>query len=142
MKTYYIYHIPGIKIGCTNDLINRMKDQGFAEWEVLEVHTDGWLAGDREQELQKQYSLPVDKVHYMISYTNRRKFSKEDMSKGGKISMVNMRSYITKETLARGGRAGKGKILKRIECPYCGKIGAINNMSRWHFNNCKQKRYL
>lgn len=50
-----------------------MSDQGFTEWEILETHEDGWLAGDREQELQKEYGLPVDKVHYMISRQNRRK---------------------------------------------------------------------
>ena len=69
--TYYIYHIPGIKIGCTNQLEKRMSDQGFTEWEILETHDDGWLAGDREQELQKEYGLPVDKSHYMISLAGR-----------------------------------------------------------------------
>ena len=71
--TYYIYHIPGIKIGCTNQLEKRMSDQGFTEWEILETHDDGWLAGDREQELQKEYGLPVDTSHYMISIENRRR---------------------------------------------------------------------
>lgn len=28
-----------------------------------------------------------------------------------------------------------------IECPHCGKIGGVNNMPRWHFNNCKKVRY-
>lgn len=46
-------------------------DQGFTQWEILETHTDGWKAGDREIELQKEYGLPVDKVHYMISRQNR-----------------------------------------------------------------------
>lgn len=26
-----------------------------------------------------------------------------------------------------------------VECPHCGKKGAINNLARWHFDNCKQK---
>ena len=64
---YYIYHIPGTKIGCTKTLEKRISEQGFTEWEVLETHTDGWLAGDREIELQKEYGYPVDKVHYMIT---------------------------------------------------------------------------
>lgn len=25
------------------------------------------------------------------------------------------------------------------ECPHCKKIGGVNTMSRWHFNNCKNK---
>jgi hypothetical protein len=26
----------------------------------------------------------------------------------------------------------------KIACPHCGKEGGINNMPRWHFNNCQQ----
>jgi hypothetical protein len=29
-----------------------------------------------------------------------------------------------------------GKIRNKVECPRCGKQGAMNTMSRWHFNNC------
>ena len=24
-----------------------------------------------------------------------------------------------------------------VECPHCGKSGAMNTMKRWHFDNCK-----
>ena len=92
--TYYIYHVPGVKIGCTKELAKRMRDQGFTDWEILEEHTDGWLAGDREIELQKQYGYRVDKVHYMISLQNRHVWNDqtryvltpEDGRKGGSIS--------------------------------------------------------
>jgi len=30
-----------------------------------------------------------------------------------------------------------GKPRSAIQCPHCNFIGGINNMSRWHFNNCK-----
>ena len=85
---YYIYHIPGVKIGCTKDLLKRMADQGFTEWEILEEHTDGWLAGDREIELQKQYSYPVDKIHYMQSLKNRPSWDKTgNQSERGKLGV-------------------------------------------------------
>ena len=64
MKTYFIYHIPGIKIGCTSDLQTRMRVQSFTEWEILEEHTDIYEASDREIQLQKDYGLPVDKMPY------------------------------------------------------------------------------
>lgn len=32
----------------------------------------------------------------------------------------------------------KGIPKKKVECPYCGKIGGINTMGRWHFDNCKE----
>ena len=61
---YFIYHIPGIKIGCTSDLQTRMRVQSFTEWEILEEHTDIYEASDREIQLQKDYGLPVDKMLY------------------------------------------------------------------------------
>ena len=128
--TYYIYHIPGIKIGCTNQLEKRMSDQGFTEWEILETHDDGWLAGDREQELQKEYGLPVDDVHYMISLKNRRKFTKQEASRGG---LTNKRTghLDSIQHLAQASR------LEKVECPHCNKVGAKFNMKRWHFDKCK-----
>jgi len=29
-----------------------------------------------------------------------------------------------------------GKIRVKIECPHCGKTGAMNTMRRWHFDKC------
>lgn len=30
------------------------------------------------------------------------------------------------------------RVPKKIAiCPYCGKVGGVGNMKRWHFNNCK-----
>ena len=106
---YYIYHIPGHKIGCTSDLQKRMQDQGFTTWEILEVHTDIYEASNREIELQKEYGLPVDAVQYWQSVKNRRKFTKEEMSRGGKNSIAQLRSKLNKEALSRGGRASRGK---------------------------------
>ena len=91
---YYIYHIPGIKIGCTSDLEKRMSDQGFTEWEILEEHTDIYEASDREIQLQKDYGYRVDKVLYWKSVNNRFKWTDEtryvltpeDGRKGGSIS--------------------------------------------------------
>jgi ssDNA-binding Zn-finger/Zn-ribbon topoisomerase 1 len=25
----------------------------------------------------------------------------------------------------------------KTDCPFCGKYGAINQLKRWHFDNCK-----
>lgn len=65
--TYTIYHIPGVKIGCTANLEVRMKWQGFTEWQILEEHTDIYIASDRELELQKQYGYKVDDRPYWKS---------------------------------------------------------------------------
>lgn len=52
---YYIYHIEGIKIGCTKDLKRRMKDQNFKSYEILESYDDINIAAERERELSIQY---------------------------------------------------------------------------------------
>jgi hypothetical protein len=36
-------------------------------------------------------------------------------------------------------KSNKGQPKRKIDCPHCGKIGAIAMMYRWHFNNCKLK---
>ena len=65
MKTkYYIYHIPGIKIGVSDNPDVRTKTQGFSKYEILEEHTNIKTVSEREIELQKQYGYPVDKVKY------------------------------------------------------------------------------
>ena len=33
----------------------------------------------------------------------------------------------------------RGIARKKVTCPYCGKEGGEGLMSRWHFNNCKNK---
>ena len=53
---YYLYHIPGKKIGVTCDIYNRVTDQqGYEvdEYEVLETSDDIDYISDREIELQK-----------------------------------------------------------------------------------------
>ena len=61
---FYIYHIPGVKIGCTNNLQRRIKEQKFNHYELLEEHLDKLTASIRESELQKQYGYKVDYIKY------------------------------------------------------------------------------
>ena len=56
--TYYIYHIPGKKIGVTRDLEKRVTEQqGYEphEYEVLAEYKDIDLASVMEIGLQKEY---------------------------------------------------------------------------------------
>jgi hypothetical protein len=61
---YYIYHIQGVKIGCTNNLKRRIKEQGFDNYELLEEHLDKSIASTREKELQKKYGYRIDTLTY------------------------------------------------------------------------------
>ena len=65
--TYYIYHIPGKKIGVTCDLNNRVTvQQGYSpeEYEVLDNSDDIDYISSKEIELQREYGYRVDMVPY------------------------------------------------------------------------------
>jgi len=64
---YYIYHIPGKKIGVTRNLKNRVTlIQGYnpGEYEVLDESEDIDYISDKEIELQKSYGYKVDRKLY------------------------------------------------------------------------------
>ena len=73
---YYLYHIPGKKIGVTRDLNSRVVDQqgyDLDEIEVLEQSTDIDYISDRELELQQSYGYRVDRQKYKDLYINKIK---------------------------------------------------------------------
>jgi NTP pyrophosphatase (non-canonical NTP hydrolase) len=65
--TYYLYHIPGKKIGVTRNLNSRVtQQQGYSpdEYEVLDQSNDIDYISSREIELQKSYGYRVDHKPY------------------------------------------------------------------------------
>ena len=82
---YYIYHIPGKKIGVTRNLKNRVTlMQGYkeGEYEVLEQSTDVNYISDREIELQKSYRYKVDRQSYknLINKNNKMKLNSTEQT--------------------------------------------------------------
>jgi len=74
--TYYIYHIPGKKIGVTRDLNKRVTEQqGYEphEYEILEETEDIDEASYIERMLQEEFGYRVDEIPY-----NELKFNKEE----------------------------------------------------------------
>jgi hypothetical protein len=166
MKKYYIYHIKGVKIGVSEEPNNRTKKQGFDNYEIIETHTCIYEVSKREQELQKQYGYPVDKIPYYIS---RKNWGSKAGKVGGRKAVESGQIY---EMIANrdknylietGNRLGKtygvinGKnsvksgqlAIARIKafetnynivtCQYCNKQGRKLAMTRWHGENCKYK---
>jgi hypothetical protein len=88
MEKYYIYHIEGVKIGCSKNPKNRVKSQGYDTFIILEEHTDAFLAGERERELQRQFGYKVDKFNYKIvsKKTDEERKRLSDIKKGTKQS--------------------------------------------------------
>ena len=75
---YYIYHIPGKKIGVTRNLKNRVTlIQGYkeGEYEVLEQSDDIDYISDREIELQKSHGYKVDIKQYKNLKFNKMKIN-------------------------------------------------------------------
>jgi len=65
--TYCIYHIPGKKIGVTNNLEERVtRQQGYTEdeYEILDMSDDISYISNREIELQKLFGYRVDHKLY------------------------------------------------------------------------------
>lgn len=83
VKTYYIYHIPGVKIGCSYNVQKRMTHYKKCNFEILETYSDIYKASDREIELQKQYGYKVDNLPYWKTLKNR---NNKGCSRGGKTS--------------------------------------------------------
>jgi hypothetical protein len=107
--TYTIYHIKGIKIGLTTDLNHRMEEQGFTEYEIIDQsegdYDYGWIMGDKELELQKQYGYRVDNSHYMISRNNRPKWG--DSEEQSKYSKQVKNRYVFDNTIEHQSKAAK-----------------------------------
>ena len=76
--TYYLYHIPGKKIGVTRDLKYRVEEQqGYSEdeYEIIMESDDIAYISEQEIYLQKLCGYRVDEVPY-----NELKFNNTDMN--------------------------------------------------------------
>ena len=71
--TYAIYHIPGVKIGVTNNIKSRVEEQqGYkpGEYEILEMSDDIDYISKRELYLQERYGYRVDRQLYKELFNN------------------------------------------------------------------------
>lgn len=95
---YYIYHIIGVKIGCSKNPKRRVKQQGYTEFEILEKHEDINIASIRELELQKEYGYKIDYNTYSKSIQG---YSFDKVSKAGKVSAKKQWSENRQELIER-----------------------------------------
>ena len=82
---YYIYHIPGKKIGVTRNLYTRVtKQQGYAkdEYEVLLESEDIDYVSNMEIQLQKAHGYKVDRQSYknLINKNNKMKLNSTEQT--------------------------------------------------------------
>ena len=135
--TYVIYHIPGRKIGVTNNLKSRVEDQqGYTEdeYEVLEMSDDISYISDRELELQKQYGYRVDRQLYKDLYTTNF------------IELNNMKINVTEATTTFPCPINKlkGRLMDEKGMQWTTDHGTftVNGHSiNWIMNNAKESMY-
>jgi len=133
---YYIYHIPGKKIGVTTNLKNRVEDQqgyGPGEYEVLARRHDITEAAKYEAMFQRMYGYPVDIVPYDKLNCNKNKLNK-------------MKVNVTEQTTTFPCPANKlkGRLMDNIGMTWDTQHGTFkitNESVRWIMLNIKTSMF-
>ena len=129
---YYLYHIPGKKIGVTRDLEERVhKQQGYypGEYEIIEQSDDIDFISAGEQVMQKAYGYKVDETPY-----NELKFNN------------NMNINITEATTTFPCPTNKlkGQLMDNLGMKWKtdhGEFSITNATINWIMNNVKESMY-
>jgi len=133
---YYIYHIPGKKIGVTTNLKSRVEDQqgyGPGEYEVLARRHDITEAAKYEAMFQRMYGYPVDIVPYDKLNCNKNKTK-------------NMEVNVTEQTTTFPCPANKlkGRLMDNIGMTWDTQHGTFNittDSIRWIMSNIKTSMF-
>jgi len=132
---YYIYHIPGKKIGVTTNLKNRVEDQqgyGPGEYEILARRNDIGEAAKYEALYQRMYGYPVDIVPYDKLNCNKNK--------------LNMKVNVTEQTTTFPCPANKlkGRLMDNLGLTWETDHGIffVNESSiKWIMSNIKTSMF-
>ncbi len=130
--TYYLYHIPGKKIGVTCNLTKRVTlTQGYTadEYEVLDQSDDIDYISEKEIELQKSYGYKVDRKKY------------NELFKSNKMK-INVTEQTT--TFPCPVNKLKGQLLDNIGMEWKTEHGTLEITSqtiKWIMDNVKTSMY-
>lgn len=102
-KRYYIYHVPGKKIGMTSNINKRVvEEQGYAdsEFEILLSSANMEIASNYEKKFQKQYGYPEDRQTYkqlmkLNDMKNEQKINVTNQTTTFPCPLHNLKRYIT-----------------------------------------------
>ena len=131
--TYYIYHVPGKKIGVTRDLKHRVeKQQGYEpdEYEVLMESDDILKISKYELMLQEVHGYRVDEIPY-----NELKFNNKEMN-------INVTEQTT--TFPCPINKLKGRLMDNIGMKWDtdhGKFSITKNTIDWIMRNVVTSKY-
>ena len=131
--TYYLYHIPGKKVGVTTNLEERVhKQQGYypGEYEIIETSDDIDFISAGEIIMQKCYSYKVDEVLY-----SELKFNNTDMN-------INITEQTT--TFPCPVNKLKGQLMDNIDMKWQTEHGECiitHESIKWIMKNVKTSMY-
>ena len=128
---YYLYHIPGKKVGVTTNLEERVhKQQGYypGEYEIIEQSDDIDFISEGELIMQKWYGYKIDEVPY-----NKLKFN-------------NMKINVTEQTTTFPCPVNKlkGQLMDNIGMSWeteFGECTITKESIKWIMNNVKESMY-
>ena len=127
--TYYLYHIPGKKIGVTRDLNKRVTQvQGYkpGEYEVLESSTDIDYISNREIELQKSFGYRKDDKLYKNLF--KMKINVTEQTTTFPVKLTKVREALENEP----SLAWKTSFGRVVLCP---------ELINWIVTNAHESRY-
>ena len=132
---YIIYHIPGKKIGVTNDLYNRVElQQGYevGEYEILESSDDIDYISKKEIELQKEYGYRVDLVPYNELNVNQK--------------LKNMKINVTEQTTTFPCPINKlkGRLMDNLQMRWNTEFGEVcldTDLTKWIVKSAKTSMF-
>jgi len=131
--TYYLYHIPGKKIGVTRDLKQRVEEQqGYepGEYHILMKSKNIDFVSEQELYWQKQYGYRVDEIPY-----NELKFNNTNMN-------INITEQTT--TFPCPVNKLKGQLMDNIGMEWeteHGKLSVTSNTIDWIMRNVQTSKY-
>ena len=135
--TYAIYHIPGVKIGVTNNIKSRVEEQqGYepGEYEILEMSDDIDYISKRELYLQERYGYRVDRQLYKELFNNNF------------IELNNMNINVTEMTTTFPCPVNKlkGQLMDNLGMAWETEAGSVmitKASIQWIMNNVKPSQY-
>jgi len=136
-KEYYIYHIPGKKIGCTSDLYERVTNQqGYetGEYEILYKTPNIDHASKMERILQKDYGYRVDLKPY------------NELSNNNNFNLNNMKINVTEQTTTFPCPVNKlkGRLMDNLEMRWQTEHGDVyldEGLAKWIVKNAKTSMF-
>ena len=134
-EKYYLYHIPGKKIGVTTDLYERVTNQqGYepGEYEVIGWSDDIDIVSKKELELQKKYGYKVDLIPYNELSVNKK--------------LKNMKINVTEQTTTFPCPVNKlkGQLMDNLEMRWDTEHGSVyldSDLAKWIVKNAKTSMF-